>query len=149
LGKSDAQLPSETAAKPLVLAASKAIAMPSTANVGPAHIDRIWERMAGIFGHKWTSSYGAEPSDTWLAGLIDMSEEELRTGLVACLTWPEEWPPTLPQFRQLCRPRREEAHRIYRAALPEPPEVRARRKAAGVAALQGIRDGLARREVAE
>jgi hypothetical protein len=101
--------------------------------------------MAACFGHKWVSSYGAMPSETWLAGLIDMSPLELQTGLVACLTWEGEWPPTLPQFRLLCRPRREEAHRVYQA-LPEPEEARSQRKATGMAALASLREEARYRE---
>lgn len=99
--------------------------------------------MAATFGHKWVSSYGAEPSDTWLAGLIDLSQEELKTGIVACLSWEAEWPPTLPQFRSLCRPRREEAHQVYRK-LPEPPEEVQKRKEAGISHLAGIREAMDR-----
>ena len=68
-----------------------------------------------------------------------MSPEELRTGIVACLHWEPDWPPTLPQFRRLCRPRGEEAYRLYRA-LPEPPEAREQRKAAGLAQLTALRE---------
>jgi hypothetical protein len=79
------------------------------------------------------------PSETWLAGLVDMTPEELRTGLVACMTWEPEWPPTLPQFRLLCRPIREEAHQVYQR-LPEPAEHRAQRKAIGIAHLANLRE---------
>lgn len=101
--------------------------------------------MAACFGHKWVSSYGAMPSETWLAGLIDMTPRELQTGLVSALTWEQEWPPTLPQFRALCRPRREAAHQVFHA-LPEPDESRARRKAVGLAHLAGLREEARYRE---
>lgn len=104
-----------------------------------SHIDRLWQHMSATFGHKWISSYGAMPSETWLAGLVDMTPEELRTGLVTSLTWEQEWPPTLPQFRNLCRPRREEAHQVYQA-LPEPDSVREQRKAVGMAHLTSLRE---------
>lgn len=139
--KSPAPLPSEMRGG-LVSAARQSIAMPSTANINASHIDRLWMRMTNIFGHKWTSSFGAEPSETWLAGLIDMSEDEVRTGLLACLNWPEEWPPTLPQFRALCRPRREAAHQVHVRELPPPPEVREQRKASAAEALAGLREGM-------
>ena len=95
--------------------------------------------MSATFGHKWISSYGALPSETWLAGLVDMTPDELRTGLVACMTWENEWPPTLPQFRTLCRPIREVAHEIYQR-LPEPEEHRERRKSVGMAHLASLRE---------
>lgn len=95
--------------------------------------------MGATFGHRWISSYGAEPSETWLAGLVDMTPEELRTGLVACMTWEPEWPPTLPQFRKLCRPVQQAAHEIYQR-LPEPEERRAERKAIGLQHLASLRE---------
>ena len=104
-----------------------------------SHIDRLWQHMGACFGHKWTSSFGMVPSETWLAGLVDMTPTELQTGLVACLTWESEWPPTLPQFRGLCRPRREEAHQTF-MRLPEPEENRERRKATGLAHLANLRE---------
>lgn len=104
-----------------------------------SHIDRLWQHMSATFGHKWISSYGAMPSETWLAGLVDMTPEELRTGLVACMTWEQEWPPTLPQFRTLCRPIREVAHQVYQR-LPEPEEHRERRKAVGMAHLASMKE---------
>lgn len=95
--------------------------------------------MTGIFGQRWLSSYGVEPSETWLAGLIDMEPGELQIGLVACLSWESDWPPTLPQFRALCRPRRDECHRVYRAQLPEPAEVRSQRLESGRVVLDSLR----------
>ena len=104
-----------------------------------SHIDRLWEHMSATFGHKWISSYGVAPSETWLAGLIDMTPEELKTGLLTCLTWEQEWPPTLPQFRNLCRPRKEEAHQVYQR-LPEPEEHREKRKAIGLAHIASMKE---------
>ena len=98
--------------------------------------------MTAMFGHSWVSAYGAEPSDTWLAGLIDMTEEEIRTGLVACLTWEDRWPPTLPQFRALCRLRREPAHEIFKA-LPEPRSIRVRRLQSANDAISAMRESVA------
>lgn len=95
--------------------------------------------MTGVFGHRWVSSYGAMPSETWLAGLIDLEPEQLRTGLVACLDWQGDWPPTLPQFRALCRPRVHEAHKIFQR-LPEPEGSRERRKASGMAHLAAMKE---------
>lgn len=109
-----------------------------------SHIRRLWVRLTDTFGHKWVSSYGAEPSETWLAGLIDLSQEELKTGIIACLSWESEWPPTLPQFRSLCQPRREEAHQVYRK-LPEPPEVVQKRKESGRSYLAEIREAMDRK----
>lgn len=141
-GEQSEQETHEKPRSPFVQAAAESMSSTSGTGIGRSHIDRIWERMSQIFGHKWSSSFGAEPSETWLAGLIDMTEEEIRTGLVACLNWAEEWPPTLPQFRSLCRPRREEAHKVF-IALPDSPENRERRLQAGKSAIASIRESLA------
>jgi len=93
--------------------------------------------MSEIFGHKWVSAYGSQPSETWLAGLIDMTEEELRTGLLGCLEWPGDWPPTLPQFRKLCRPPRLIA---FKAPPPQSEEVWARRAEKALNAIDIIKD---------
>lgn len=111
----------------------------SRGNLRESHFDRLWLRMAGTFGHRWTSSYGETPHPAWVDGLSDMSVEDLRLGLEACLSWPGEWPPSLVQFRRLCRPRVEEAHRFFvRESVPD--EVRARRWAVGRAHLAAFRE---------
>lgn len=69
--------------------------------------------MTGIYGHKWISSYGVEPSDTWARGLRGFTNDELAHGIRRCLDREDPWPPTLPEFRQLCRPRRETYHSLY------------------------------------
>ncbi|MEE9118192.1 MAG: hypothetical protein V3U02_06330, partial [Calditrichia bacterium] len=59
--------------------------------------------MTQIYGHKWLSSYGEDDADnTWLTGLEDLPVEMVREGLERCLSRPDTWPPTLPEFRQLC-----------------------------------------------
>lgn len=57
--------------------------------------------MARIYGHKWTSI--AESDDgTWLAGLQDLTPENIAIGLGALLQSGDEWPPSLPEFRDCC-----------------------------------------------
>ncbi len=58
--------------------------------------------MTRIYGHKWTSSFGESDDGTWLKGLQDLPLEMIREGLECCLTQTDTWPPTLPEFRQLC-----------------------------------------------
>lgn len=67
-----------------------------------ALLDKFWGRMSEIYGHRWVSSYGATPSDTWARGLAGMTGEQLGRGLAACLKSGDEWPPTLPGFCKLC-----------------------------------------------
>jgi hypothetical protein len=74
-------------------------------------ISRIWEKMSAIYGHRWVSSYGlhvddsgnmTQAAETWRMGLEGLSREQLASGFNALLTAGMEWPPTLPEFRELC-----------------------------------------------
>lgn len=75
--------------------------------------------MADIYGHKWTSNYGDSDNDgTWAKGLADMTGEDLKRGFFACLQSGDAWPPSLPEFRSLCKPPKRENESMYRI----PPE---------------------------
>ena len=67
---------------------------------------RLWQRMAEIYGHRWTSAYGDDAGgsagQTWAKGLGGVSPAMLAFGLGAVLGQADEWPPTLPRFRALC-----------------------------------------------
>lgn len=67
--------------------------------------------MSAIYGHRWVSSYGlhvdesgnmTQAAETWRLGLEGLSHEHLASGFSALLTAGMEWPPTLPEFRDLC-----------------------------------------------
>jgi hypothetical protein len=60
--------------------------------------------MAKIFGHRWVSSYGEMDDGSWLAGLHDVTVEQVKVGLERLRVSEEPWPPTLPQFRAMCLP---------------------------------------------
>ncbi len=82
-------------------------------------MDRLWERMTAIYGHRWTSAYGNEDDGTWLQGLAGVTPDQIAAGLSRCLERGDGWPPTLPEFRALCQ---EGAHNL-------PPVDRAYREA--------------------
>lgn len=69
-------------------------------------LDNFWLRMAGMFGHTWTSQYGAAPQgiggDTWAAALSGVSGEQIAAGLKATLLLASDFPPSAPRFRALC-----------------------------------------------
>lgn len=67
-------------------------------------MDRLWIRMAEIFGHKWTSQYGDTPLETWAKRLGAMSADEIAYGVNACANSNLQWPPSLPDFCALCQP---------------------------------------------
>lgn len=67
---------------------------------------RLWQHMAEVYGHRWTSAYGddagASAGQTWARGLCGLSRAQIGAGLKAALASAEEWPPTLPRFRAMC-----------------------------------------------
>lgn len=67
---------------------------------------RLWQRMAEIYGHRWTSAYGedagAGAGQTWAKGLAGLSPAQIAVGVEAALVSADEWPPTLPAFRAMC-----------------------------------------------
>ena len=71
-----------------------------------ALIERLFARMAAMYGNKFADMWGCvEPDtikETWATDLAGFSNDELARGLIACRS--RDWPPTLPEFRKLCRP---------------------------------------------
>jgi hypothetical protein len=67
---------------------------------------RLWQRMAEIYGHRWTSAYGEDAGSgagpTWAKGLAGIAPSQIATGLEQALVSADEWPPTLPAFRAMC-----------------------------------------------
>lgn len=90
-------------------------------------VGQIWQRMAFMYGHRWTSNYGAEDDGTWRKGLAGLTPAQIGAGLVKCLerrpqNGEEDWPPTLNEFRDMCLPEKMPAyHRDY-VALPRPAQ---------------------------
>jgi hypothetical protein len=78
--------------------------------------------MADIYGHKWTSNYGDCDTDgTWAKGLADMTNDDLKRGFFACLNSGEAWPPSLPEFRAMCKGPKRENEMMY--AIPRVPQL--------------------------
>lgn len=89
---------------------------------------RIWSRMTEIYGHRWASAMGEAPTESWSMAIGQLSHDELKRGLRACMTSGEAWPPSLPQFVAMCRPPRRENAAAYRydRQLPAPVSTRER-----------------------
>ena len=70
-----------------------------------AWVERLFERLLAMYGRKFADMWGcveiASLKATWARALGDLSHEEIASGLTRCLD--REWPPTLPEFRALCR----------------------------------------------
>jgi hypothetical protein len=78
------------------------------------HLRRIWTRMAGIYGNRWTGQFGHPPAPgraehpavaVWARGLAGHSPRELAAGLDRLERAGAAWPPALPEFRDQCRSR--------------------------------------------
>lgn len=71
-----------------------------------AWIERIFQRMEDRYGALWADRYGAFPRErvkrSWAEDLADLTRDELARGVSA--TRDRKFPPTLPEFRELCRP---------------------------------------------
>lgn len=71
-----------------------------------AWTEKLFNVMEDRYGSLWVDRYGAFPRprvmQTWGSDLADMSREELARGVDACRD--RRFPPSLPEFRELCRP---------------------------------------------
>ena len=79
--------------------------------------------MSMIFGHKWTSSYGDMDDGTWQTGLAGLDIHQIKHGLNVVKESGNEWPPSLPEFRAMCKATKgHPSFKEFPPALP-PPEV--------------------------
>lgn len=74
-----------------------------------AWVDRIFERMTSFYGvpklaAMWEGQDTATVKRVWGEALADMRKDEILRGVESLLTRASEWPPTLPEFRMMCRP---------------------------------------------
>ena len=74
----------------------------AVSNKKTAIIDRLWVRMAQIYGHKWVSSYGTEPTKPWIDVISRMSNDQIAHGLNLILKSGDDWPVSLVKFNQFC-----------------------------------------------
>jgi len=97
-------LPSAPNALPVKPSNAKPPATPAPVSI--TAIATVWTRMAEIYGTRWTSGFGADPStgagSTWAKGLAGITAQQLGAGLTACIAAADPWPPTLPEFRARC-----------------------------------------------
>lgn len=111
----------------------------------------LWELMARMYGHKWSSAFGDEidPGNVWATVLHDCDIEKIRHGFRKCMEQGLEWPPSAPEFRRLCLDQSEVSweHKRIEAADRERQRValqdlrnEEQKQAQADAALAGIRD---------
>jgi hypothetical protein len=80
-------------------------------------MEKLWVMMAGLYGHKWISSYGTSDikvdeagnprpdSGIWGKALSGISGQQIAYGMKLCTTRTGEqaaWPPSAPEFRDMC-----------------------------------------------
>ena len=68
--------------------------------------EKLFQKMEDRYGDLWATRYGSFPrsrvKQTWAEDLGDLTGEEVARGVAACRS--AKFPPTLPEFRALCRP---------------------------------------------
>lgn len=107
----------------------------------PQWVERIWERFALVYGHTRTAPMfdGADIAEVkafWAHQLSGFSGATIGAALRALVDRADSWPPTLPEFVQLCRQFNRPEH-AQSAMLPAPPVSEESRSAAS-AALEAI-----------
>ena len=70
-----------------------------------------------MFGHRWISNFGEKDDGTWLEGLRGLTPKDLANGLRKTINANEEWPPSLPIFRNHCLDVTEEGVKSYAEVL--------------------------------
>ena len=69
-------------------------------------IEKLFEAMSYTYGKKFSDQWGGVDSDGlkrhWASKLADFTGPEIKRGVDALEG--REWPPTLPEFKLLCRP---------------------------------------------
>ena len=63
----------------------------------------LWETMTGIYGYRWTNSFGlSDKNNIWRACLKNISDKQLKSGFDELLASDHKWPPSAIEFRALC-----------------------------------------------
>lgn len=80
-------------------------------------MEKLWVMMAGLYGHKWISSYGTSDikldddgnprpdSGIWGKALSGVSGQQIAHGMKLCTLRTGDqaaWPPSAPEFRDMC-----------------------------------------------
>jgi len=90
---------------------------------------RLWERMTQLWGHRHQSAWGqsvdangnlTDTAELWLQGLGRFTLSEIGNGVNKMVEKGQEWPPTLPEFMQMCKPKRLAPYHKMAEALPAP-----------------------------
>ena len=76
---------------------------------GIALIDHLFNRLDGLYPHRWRSAFASEQAvvnwrETWADGFVEESVtmDEIKAGMKACRTR-FSWPPSFAEFMSACR----------------------------------------------
>jgi len=92
-------------------------------------INRLWERMTQLWGHRHQSAWGqsvdangnlTDTADLWLQGLGRYTLDQIGNGVNKMVEKGQEWPPTLPEFMAMCKPKPLAPYHRMAQALPAP-----------------------------
>lgn len=68
-------------------------------------MDRLWQRMAEIYGSGFVNQFGdlgGDGYETWLRGLSDLAPERIKFGIEKAVKSNSPYPPNLATFRSYC-----------------------------------------------
>ncbi len=106
---------------------SKLVSLPEEQQIRA--ITRLWQRMTQLYGHRHLSAWGqcadangnlTDTAELWLQGLGRFTLSEVGNGVNKMVEKGQEWPPTLPEFMHLCKPKRLAPYHKMAQALPAP-----------------------------
>ena len=126
----------------------------------------FWDRMTRLYGHKWISREGEFPANenghidkghpniygfrVWFDAVKDLSDEQWRRGVdrieknirEKAKIGDESWPPSYEEFIAYATEHRNRAHKYFAPSLPQPPEIRSKRKRLALESLDKIKSML-------
>lgn len=121
-------------------------------------MEALWEMMTDIYGPKFSSQYGEEPSQAWTMLLKGITPRQIKDGLNRLSGRDSSFPPDGIEFRALCLPEtiapkddkgcgnyaaylsiRDKRHPDYRPLGVESDSHKAKRKATGKTVLDNLK----------
>jgi hypothetical protein len=86
-------------------------------------INRIFALMMARYTHKWTSQFAADTDmklakSVWADGLSGLANDQIKQALDMCIDEYPSWPPTLGEFKALCKVGEQTRNELL--SLPKP-----------------------------
>ena len=72
--------------------------------------NRFWAAMEEIYGKAWTKQFGNEPSQIWRKKLYQLGVEKITIGIDELIDNNHKFPPSLPEFTNVCNIKRPAYH---------------------------------------